>query len=144
MKRIIDGVYTLWPTIEEMAEALMESPRVLRDARERDRLPDEKHDRAIVVRARAIGLRRITLKAMHELRRNPPAFDMEDRRNAIAALYGAAGGIKAAAERVGITPAFCYANKTRGYLNRTNKHEWIALAEDLGFYLPPVLFAPPR
>lgn len=139
MKNITKSVWGLWPTVEEMAEDLTESVNRLRLQRDRGELPDEQHDRALAVRARAMG-KRLTIKALKEFRANPPSLTIEDRRRAIADLIAAAGGYQAASDRTGVSVEHLRVCKTRGALNRNARHEYKALAREVRLDLPEELF----
>lgn len=51
MKHVCKIVYGLWDSIEDMAEALNESPNALKVAMESDQLPDSRHDEEIILTA---------------------------------------------------------------------------------------------
>lgn len=93
----IRKIWGMWPDIETMAEELGDSVNALRRERDAGRLPDSRHDRAIVVRARAMN-RRITYAVLSDLRSRRPEIELADRKAMIAKFYEAAGGEKAVSE----------------------------------------------
>lgn len=144
MASIIKSVWKLWESVEEMALDLGDSANLLRRERDAGRLPPERHDKSIAIRARALGRRKITHKAMAELRSCRPDILLDERRDLIGRFYDTAGGQKAVSERTGVSLTHLRANKSKGFLNRTARYEYRMLADEVGFDLPDAVFTPPK
>lgn len=135
-------VWGLWSDLNEMAEDLTESTNILRRERDAGRLPDPRHDRRIVLRARGLG-KRLSIGDLAKARASVPE-DIDSRRAVIAAFYAAAGGVSAVSERSGATPNHLYAAKSKGYLPTTRRFEMMRMAEEVNFDLPATIFTPPK
>lgn len=142
MTTLSKKIFALWDSVDEMAADLGESPNVLRRARDLGHLPDPRHDRAISLRARALG-KRISLRVISEARLIRPAIGLSARQALIRDFYSAAGGYQAVSERTGTSRPHLYANATRGFLNRSRRFEYRRLAEEIRFDLPDEIFSRP-
>jgi hypothetical protein len=93
----LQKVWSLWPSIGEMARDLNESPRVLIEAREADALPDPRHDDALLVRSLWCGTKLDRAMLEHaRLRQNSAKARQiikSERTAEIQAFYDACGGI---------------------------------------------------
>lgn len=143
MKQILKTVWTLWETIEEMAEDLTDSANRLKRQRDAGELPDARHDRAIVIHARALG-RRITIGDMELFRRRRGEMSIEDRRSMIGDFVKAVGGYRAISERTGASEVAIRLSKSRGYLSRLYRHEYVSMAQEAGVEIAPELFETPN
>jgi hypothetical protein len=142
MKHLLKKVWGLWQDIDEMAEDLTDTANRLKRQRDAGELPDARHDRTILIRARALG-RRITLGDLEAFRKAPPRMSMEERREIIGAFVKQVGGYKAIAERTGTSQTTHRISKTRGYLGRLYRHEYLTMAREVGAELPPEIFETP-
>lgn len=141
---VASKVWSLWPSIADMAKALNESPRVLIEQRENGEVPHERHDRIIVAKAIYDGL---TLSKMDlEAARHRPSVTKQKKERAekIGEFYKEAGGAKKLAEEIGSTRNVLDLAKSRGHLPRVRKYEIMKVADRIGFELPDVIFDPIR
>lgn len=143
-KTTLDIVWSLYPSVEDMATDLKESPRVIREAMETGTALDARHDHALVVRARFLG-KRLTMEDLMEARKRSPHHEREkdERRDAIQAFYDACGGVPVLHKKLGVRPNYLYVCKTRGSLPRAMKYEMMLEAERNGYELAPDLFVVP-
>lgn len=139
-------VWSLWPTIGEMARDLNESPRLLIEQRENEELPDKRHDDALLIRAVWAGVRldRMSLDAAR-LRQNSAKSRQiikDERAAEIQAYFDACGGVPVLAKRLGVTKNYLHLAKSRAYLPRSSKYEMMKEAERQGHDLSERLFDP--
>jgi hypothetical protein len=142
----LQKVWSLWPSIGEMARDLNESPRVLIEAREADALPDPRHDDALLVRSLWCGTKLDRAMLEHaRLRQNTSKARQiikSERTAEIQAFYDACGGIPVLAKRLGVTNNYLHLAKSRAYLPRVAKYEMMKEAERNGHDLSERLFEP--
>lgn len=139
-------VWSLWPSVGEMARDLMESPRALIELRESDALPDKRHDNAILARSLWCGVKldRTQLE-LARLRRNSGKSRQiikAERGDEIGAFYDACGGVAVLAKTLGVTRNYLHLAKSRAYLPRVMKYELMREAGRNGHDLSERLFEP--
>lgn len=140
----LDIVWSLYPSVDEMAEDLKESPRVIREAQDRGVALHARHDHTLCLRARFLG-KKLTMKDLAEARKRSPHHEREkdERRDAIQEFFDACGGVPVVHKKLGVRPNYLYLAKTRGWLPRVMKYEMMMLAEEKGHKLDPDLFVVP-
>jgi hypothetical protein len=135
-------IWSLWPSIEDMAVSLDESPAVLKRARDIGDIPDRRHDPVIKARGIFMG-KHVTddALALHRARR---AIDAKRhaRGLTIGLLYDLLGGVDAVALEIGLSVNALQACKSRGVLSRRWKYELKTLAKTVDFILDDELFLP--
>lgn len=137
---ISQRVFSLWPTIGEMARDLNESPGVLLDLRKDGLVPDARHDEMIVGRAFYMG-KRLTQADLIEARKNKrPDILKADRRDRIDKFFRACGGYMELAKALGCTPNVLVLAKSRAYLPKAWKSKILAHAEKIDHTLEDELF----
>ena len=141
MSTVANRIYALWPSLEEMALDLDTSPNLLKRQKDAGKVPEDRHDSALLLRARSQG-RRLTRAEICEARRTNP-MSLAARRQIIGDFYERAGGVQRVSARTGVSTAHLYANKSKGWLNRTARLEYRALADECGFPLPDEIFRRP-
>jgi len=138
---VYNTVWSLWPTIAEMARDLKESPGHLIEQRNGGFLPDERHDDDLLAKSMYNG-KRLSITAIRAARSRPPDDRLkrgrEKRTKAIAKFYDRAGGVKALAERTGATENILHLAKARAYLPRRWKYEF----KEVDPAVPDYLFTP--
>jgi hypothetical protein len=135
-------IWSLWPTIEDMAVSLDESPAVLKRARDIGDIPDRRHDPIIKARGIYVG-RHVTDDglAFHRARRAIHA-QRHARGLTIGLMYERLGGIDAVALKIGLSVNALQVCKSRGVLSRRWKYELKTLAETVDLILDDDLFLP--
>lgn len=139
---VVTKVWSLWPSIREMADDLGESVMTLIDARSEGRLPNKRHDEIIVKRAIHEGVRLTKIDLQTERQKPPLKVRREEGKELIARFYEACGGEAELSEQVGCTKNYLAIAKCRGYLPRARKYEFMMAAEQAGFTLPGHAFDP--
>lgn len=140
--KLIDKLWMLWPSLEEMAKDLDESPVELRRLRKSGDIPDSRHDETIIARSLYCDspLQRDDLNRLRKRRsRNS---EIRRRQKVMKDFCAAAGGNATVSEKTGLTRNTINICIYRGYFSKVNKFEIMELARSVPFELPDHLFVP--
>jgi hypothetical protein len=133
-------VFALWPSVQEMARDLGESPMALVECKYAGTMPEPRHDEMIIKRAIFLG-KKVTREKIARARRLEELDHVRDDRKAvIKSFYERAGGVSAVAEEVGASVNALRMAQSRGTLPKIHKHAMFKIAERIGSPLDEELF----
>jgi hypothetical protein len=135
-------IWSLWPSIEDMARDLDESSVELAQVRDAGDIPAPRHDKNLI--ARSIFMGKPLSVADFAAHRNRRKVDVirHDRSRKIHEFYEQAGGADNLARLVKASQNALHICKHRGVLSRSRKFEFMQVAQKIGFELPDELFTP--
>lgn len=137
-------IWSLWPTIKEMAHDLGEIASDLVRMKYRGDIPGPKHDKKILLRAVYEGATLRATDIQDYRRRDITNNFIAIRRDKIGQTYNALGGVSVVARKTGASTNILYVAKSRGRLPVKHKYELMMLAQDRGVSIDESLFNDPR